>query len=1128
MVAVISVLFVFMMVTRRASAGPPGTGESLATAVPFEEAPTIDGKIAEGEWDRAVHTNLFVGWKRLPFEPRHAAGWMGFDKENLYIAVRSAARPTGLLANKKIDDGRLIQDSDIEIWIDPNRHNRRHGEGDLSYYQFIGNSIDTTKDVKFGPGSPDTGWDVTGEYKNYVDEEKGVWTAELSIPWTDLGWEKGAELGRSIGLVIARDFKSPWNQPTWMPLGEAFSSVGVYPEVRLTKDDPVVRLEQLQHDTFVGGPPLQMSVLNPSDEARKVKVHMLITSTDMPKIEEEKAFDVPAGEKVTFEHQIAEGRLHKRATHTLELVVTDADNDQVLFRHKGAQWKKPRRKLWNVRTGPNPQAAAKIGYYPSYKVLKVWLRPDELGEEFTDTRSATITVTDAAGEEILDEQYAWSAEKSVGLAEFTLPGVDEGLYTATIEIDGYGEPLVRHFEDKSFVWVDNHLGITTRIFPPFEPIQKEGNTLEVVMREYAMNGLGLWDSVQARGNETDFKELLAAPMGVQVSMESDALDAQGEKLEGDGEFTSTKAHEVVFEGRASHPAVNVESTTITEYDGCMRVEMDLLPGEQPEKIQSLWVNIPIKDELAPLYHASTTALRYNPAGRTPKGDGLFWDTRDFPDGEWPTGFRPYIWLGAEERGLCWFADNDENWVKDVDYEKGKYDPAFSLHRKDGVLTLRIHLVQRPVTLKRQRHIVFGVMATPAKPMPEDWRAIGRPDYHGMKFSMGHGYGLYGSYASKYPLNYDWARFDHTYAKRIGDKELQKRAKKRVDAWYERNVDERAQKIQKLNRLKGLDFSKRAPEDPYSVYFEEVNATLVKGGEELPAFYTEWSGRPLNEGYMFRDPPPVRLHASTSPVVKSYRDFACWYAAEWLRRGMGIYFDNTFPHQATDPLTTSAYRWRGRIVPSAGMWNYRKYMKRIWIMHQQMYNPDAPQAMMLHMTNTHIAPYMVWNEYNLDFEWRRSDKVLQKRFSPEIIRTETLGLKTGNVPVVLGFSGGPPMLVHEVKTGISISNYPEPLVEFGYGKPDCKVINYWDEGAPMEVSDPECKWLLLKRNGRLFIYFVTWNGDKNEVKTTLDLDALGVDVSEVVNAETGEEVTTLEDGAFTIEMPPFGVRSVMVE
>jgi hypothetical protein len=211
-----------------------------------------------------------------------------------------------------------------------------------------------------------------------------------------------------------------------------------------------------------------------------------------------------------------------------------------------------------------------------------------------------------------------------------------------------------------------------------------------------------------------------------------------------------------------------------------------------------------------------------------------------------------------------------------------------------------------------------------------------------------------------------------------------------------------------------------------------------------------------------------------------------------------------------------------------MWNHRDYLKRIWLLHQQMRDPKAPQAMMIHMTNTHIVPYMVWNEYNLDLEWRGSDAPLQKRFSPDLLRAESLGLKTGNVPVVLGFSGGPAMLVHEIKTGITISKYPQPFVDFGYGLADCEVINYWDEHPPMRVSDPDCKWLLLKRGGKLLIYLVTWNGDDATVKTSLDLARLGVDVKTVVDAEDGEPVAKLENGTFSIDMDAFGVRTLFVE
>ncbi len=46
-----------------------------------------------------------------------------------------------------------------------------------------------------------------------------------------------------------------------------------------------------------------------------------------------------------------------------------------------------------------------------------------------------------------------------------------------------------------------------------------------------------------------------------------------------------------------------------------------------------------------------------------------------------------------------------------------------LDRKDGVLTLKVNLVQKPITLTQPRTIVFGLMASPGKPMPADWRSV---------------------------------------------------------------------------------------------------------------------------------------------------------------------------------------------------------------------------------------------------------------------------------------------------------------------------------------------------------------------------------------------------------------------
>lgn len=1144
-------------------------GSTVVTLSPFETAPTIDGKIDEGEWAEATRSSAFFSLRGRTLEPRHTVAWAGYTEDALYIAVESAVRPTGLKAEER-DMGRLISDSGIELRIDPDRDHRSGDREDLeeedglNYFQMIGNSVGAMRDVKFAAGASDVGWDFGGEFENHVDEEEGLWQAEFRIPWSSLGWEDGAKAGRSIGLIIARNYKNPGGQPSWEPAYKsAFDSLGQYAEVRLDPGEPVARLLQFDHETFQGEAPLELEVLNPGDEPREVNVDMLITSKTMPEIEDETVLEIEPGESEVFTHEISSGRLHDTDQHKLEkLEVTDADTGETFFRWEGAVYSEPREKLWNVVDEPNPDAAAKVGYYPSYELMKVWLDVHELGEDYEDIRTAHIRVEDPDGNEVMEDSHTWSEDSTSSMVKYDVPDLDEGVYDVTIEFEGYEDQMLRHFERREFEWEDNQLGITDEIYPPFEPIDVDGDTIDVVMREYDLGGLGLWNAVRARGNNRmwveengegertdiydtryepdpdekgahlEYRDLLAEPMTVRVSQDGSGLDAEGEALEATGEITSREPQEVAFEGSASHPGVDVETRTITEFDGTTRVEMDLLPGDEEEEIDALWVDIPLRDELMPLYHVSTTALRVNPAGETPDGEGLVWDTRDFPDGRWPTGFRPYLWLGGAERGLSWFADNDKDWVKDVDLEEGEYAPALSLHREDGVLTLRVHLVQKPITLERERNIVFGLMATPAKPMPERWRAFGRPDHPGVSFKMGHGFGLYGSYASKYPVNYDWARFDHSYAKRTGDEELREDSAERVEDWYERNIDERAQRVQKLDRLDGLDFSGYDPDGFFSVYYDEFHSTLVKGGEEAPAFYTEWTGDPLSESY-FSDPPPVRISMGTGPLVQSYRDFACWYAREWLERGFGIYFDNSFPKRAYDPVTTNAYEWNGEIIPSAGIWNHRRYLRRIWNMHQEMRDPEAPQAMMIHMTNTHIAPYMVWNEVNLDLEWRRDDdKKLQQIWAPDLLRAQTLGLQTGNIPSVMGFSMGPAMLVHEVRAGggvgIGGGSLPDSWVEFGYAEPGTRVYNYWDPDPPLQVSDEDCKWLLMQRDGRLLIYLVTWNSDSSEVTLNLDLDQLDVDVSAVIDAEEDEQIGTLEDGQFTVPMERYGVRTLVVE
>ena len=157
-----------------------------------------------------------------------------------------------------------------------------------------------------------------------------------------------------------------------------------------------------------------------------------------------------------------------------------------------------------------------------------------------------------------------------------------------------------------------------------------------------------------------------------------------------------------------------------EFDGCMKVEMELQPVEELTEIQQLWIDIPLKNDEAPLFHEVSDYIRKNFSGWTPGGEGTVWNsTRSRRTAKWLDPFTSYIWLGAEERGLCWFAENDRNWVT------GKGDkarPLQELIRHGEVLTLRLYLVNQPAVLRGKHAIVFGLQASPTKPMEAHWRA----------------------------------------------------------------------------------------------------------------------------------------------------------------------------------------------------------------------------------------------------------------------------------------------------------------------------------------------------------------------------------------------------------------------
>ncbi len=324
-------------------------------------------------------------------------------------------------------------------------------------------------------------------------------------------------------------------------------------------------------------------------------------------------------------------------------------------------------------------------YLPSERTICYELRPLLPPAQFAAVK---LELRNEAGAVLQTWQQPWVAAAK---GELKLPELADGNYTLATSVettDGRtvpGQPF--RLVARRFPWEGNTLGITDEVFPPFTPVQVNGRSVAVVSREMTMNGFGLWDQVVSLG-----RPLLAAPMAVRCETAAGA----GVWSRADGRFVSQRPKQAVFEAAATAAAVAIRTRSSVEIDGCTKVEMVLAPGPAPAEIKRLWIEVPLRDAEAPLMHTIGDGLRQNYAGATPAGQGAVWDGSQVTRHErWRNPFVPYVWLGAAERGLAFFAENDKGWVTEKGHSK---TPTHELVREGERLTLRVYLVNRPVTL----------------------------------------------------------------------------------------------------------------------------------------------------------------------------------------------------------------------------------------------------------------------------------------------------------------------------------------------------------------------------------------------------------------------------------------------
>ena len=156
-------------------------------SVPFlKNSPEIDGRLEGGEWGCAM---AFSGSAKN-MDPRRTTVWLGYDRDNLYIAMKAETPPRGHLAAAS----KWISHHDsLELWFAPPQSLRTIESLKFGAYQaivnFEGKFLAEHHNPGYGLAARE--WKHNARIQSKVEDK--AWTMEMAFPLKAMGVEGSPE-----------------------------------------------------------------------------------------------------------------------------------------------------------------------------------------------------------------------------------------------------------------------------------------------------------------------------------------------------------------------------------------------------------------------------------------------------------------------------------------------------------------------------------------------------------------------------------------------------------------------------------------------------------------------------------------------------------------------------------------------------------------------------------------------------------------------------------------------------------------------------------------------------------------------------------------------------------------------
>ncbi len=736
-----------------------------------------------------------------------------------------------------------------------------------------------------------------------------------------------------------------------------------------------------------------------------------------------------------------------------------------------------------VPTAPAPadgRVKFYAGYFPSRGQL-LW-KADFSGLAARDKVTAVRLVvapegrrSEVAGARLEPKEFAVEAIMEV-------PRLEDGQYEARLYLEGLPDDdrpssTIFFTQKASFPWIPGAgklpLGGSDSVVPPFTPILLTNNHVGVIGRDHELTRLGLWQQV-----ESDGLNLLDGPMSLQTLEGFEPLSHM--------QVLSSTASKLVTSADFKFPNALGRLTSEWDYDGMMKVSLELFGSSaKTGQLNGLDLLIPLRDEQAKLMHwtgvgqggsqglsqltlpggaaGGTVAAPITGSAAVPPGEGEIWNSFQAASVAAPGAFLPYLYLGNEARGVSWFASNDTDWILDSAHRT----PHLTLERHGGQLLLRVHLIQMKANLGRNRKIVFGLQATPVKPMPLEWRRTIAP-----------------------ALDAAMPGASQDAAPGTPPDSSSTRGKPQAAAVF--NIRQ---------------------EDPTS--------------EAWRAYHDEWQPNYPPEATQTES---AATDAHRIAPVDSRADYLLWQLSEKIKGGTrGVYWVGLGLAVNGNPLLGAGYARRDNVwMPDNDLWQLRNLARRTAVM---LHDQGVPGSFRGTNREMRVTPIGGWGATALLPDPVNAAADFQDNYPRDALRAWGLGLQTGTLPVLdgLGSSSENPArarsrvavaVPHELALadGVSDATYVAVrtlLRSLGYGQ-DATVYHYWDAHPVARVTGLDAAWMAVRGKDAagkpVTALFLGDYGNGGVADVKLDVERLGlVGAFTARNGENDEESVSGSDG-----------------